>query len=86
MGICNVCKKEIQYNKFKRYRGKILCPECYKTRLIRKKENKAQIEEAKLDAIEVGAKAAEFGFTPTDDIPEQLPPVEKEEEEGSKDD
>lgn len=40
MGKCNNCKKKIEYNQFKRYRGKVLCKPCYKTRLIRKKAKK----------------------------------------------
>jgi len=40
MGKCSNCGKKIEYNKFKWYRGKILCYECYDTRLERKKAKK----------------------------------------------
>ena len=52
MGKCNVCGKKILYNKYKMYRGKVLCPECYDTRLERKAakraEAKARAEEVKI--------------------------------------
>ncbi len=44
MGKCNVCGKKILYNKYKMYRGKILCPECYDTRLERKAARKAELK------------------------------------------
>jgi len=44
MGKCDNCKKEILYNRYKRYRKQILCPECYATRLERKAEKKAARE------------------------------------------
>jgi len=42
MGKCNNCKRKILYNKYKMYRGKVLCPECYSTRLVRKAEERAE--------------------------------------------
>jgi len=42
MGKCSICKKKILYNKYKMYRGKVLCPECYDTRLERKAAKKAE--------------------------------------------
>jgi len=42
MGKCNNCKRKILYNKYKMYRGKVLCPECYGTRLVRKAEERAE--------------------------------------------
>jgi len=45
MGKCDNCKKEIQYNRFKRYRKQILCYECYDTRLERKAAKKKKREE-----------------------------------------
>ena len=36
MGKCSICGKKILYNKYKMYRGKVLCQECYSTRLERK--------------------------------------------------
>lgn len=44
MGKCNLCGKKIEYNKFKRYRGKVLCYACYDTRLERKKAKKEAVE------------------------------------------
>ena len=44
MGKCSNCGEKIRYNKFKMYRGKILCPDCYATRLERKKQNKLDAE------------------------------------------
>lgn len=44
MGKCSNCGKEIQYNQFKWYRDKILCYECYDTRLERKKAKKTRAE------------------------------------------
>ncbi|GAG61769.1 unnamed protein product [marine sediment metagenome] len=42
MGKCSECGKKIEYNKYKMYRGKVLCLECYSTRLKRKAEAKAE--------------------------------------------
>jgi len=42
MGKCSNCRKKILYNKYKMYRGKVLCPECYDTRLERKAAKKAE--------------------------------------------
>ena len=44
MGKCSVCGKKILYNKYKMYRGKVLCPECYSTRLERKAARKAELK------------------------------------------
>lgn len=54
MGKCSVCKKKIMYNKYKMYRGKILCPECYNTRLDRKAAKKAEVK-ARAEAIKIVA-------------------------------
>ena len=52
MGKCSVCGKKILYNKYKMYRGKVLCQECYNTRLERKAaaiaERKRKAEEIKI--------------------------------------
>lgn len=54
MGKCSVCGKKILYNKYKMYRGKVLCQECYNTRLERKAaaiaERKRLAEEVKIVA------------------------------------
>jgi len=42
MGKCSVCGKKIMYNKYKMYRGKVLCPGCYDTRLERKAAERAE--------------------------------------------
>ena len=52
MGSCNNCKKKILYNKYKRYRNKILCPECYDTRLERKAAKKAALK-MKAEAVKI---------------------------------
>lgn len=44
MAICNVCKEKIMYNKYKRYRKKILCLKCYATRLDRKAAKKVEVK------------------------------------------
>jgi len=44
MGNCENCKEKILYNKYKRYRGKILCPKCYDTRLERKAAKKTELK------------------------------------------
>lgn len=60
MGKCSKCGKRIRYNQFKRYRGKILCYECYDTRLERKKarqekaEKKLEEDKAKMDNYDFG--------------------------------
>jgi len=45
MGKCSNCGKKIEYNKFKWYRRKILCYNCYNTRLERKKVKKEAAEQ-----------------------------------------
>ena len=45
MGICDNCKEKIMYNHYKRYRGKVLCPGCYSTRLERKAAKKAELKQ-----------------------------------------
>jgi len=45
MGKCSNCGKKIRYNKFKRYRDKILCYDCYDTRLERKRAKRKAAEE-----------------------------------------
>ena len=42
MGKCSECGKKILYNKYKMYRGEVLCPECYDSRLERKAAKKAE--------------------------------------------
>jgi len=54
---CSVCGKKIEYNKFKRYRGKIQCRDCYDKRLERKKAKKEAAEaKIKEDAKKVAAE------------------------------
>lgn len=68
MGKCSICKKKIEYNQFKRHRGKILCYACYDTRLERKAQKKKEAEEKLIkDAKEAEQKAVEFGLRPTID-------------------
>lgn len=52
MGKCSVCGKKIQYNQYKMYRGKVLCPECYDTRLERKAAKKAELK-MKAEAVKI---------------------------------
>lgn len=52
MGKCSECGKKILYNKYKMYRGKILCLECYSTRLDRKTAEKA-IRKAKAEEVKI---------------------------------
>ena len=58
MANCNNCGKKIKYNKFKRWRNKILCYECYKIRktLIKPKTEEADIK----DLITNPADVTEF--------------------------
>jgi len=44
MGKCSECGKKIEYNKYKMYRGKVLCLECFSTRLERKAAKKAELK------------------------------------------
>jgi len=63
MGECSNCKKKIEYNKFKRYRGKILCYNCYDTRLERKKAKRiaAELEKTvKEKEIDVSALTKDY--------------------------
>ena len=62
MGKCDRCGKKIEYNKFKRYRKKILCYECYDTRLERKKAKKDAAEEAAKDEKTLDALTDEFAL------------------------
>jgi hypothetical protein len=62
MGKCNNCGKKIEYNKFKRYRKKILCYECYDTRLERKKVKKDAAELAAKNEEELQKKTEEFAL------------------------
>lgn len=59
MGKCSNCKKEIQYNQFKWYRDKILCYECYATRLERKKTKKARAK-ARIEAEDVSKTIEDY--------------------------
>jgi len=45
MGKCDNCGKKIRYNQYKRYRDKILCYDCYDTRLERKRAKRKAAEE-----------------------------------------
>lgn len=68
MGKCSNCKKKIQYNKFKRYRGKILCYDCYDTRQERKRQKKLEAEaKDKITADNVAATSKEFGMEKEED-------------------
>ena len=64
MGKCSNCGVKIQYNKFKMYRGKVLCYECYGTRLARKKQKKLEAE-AKLAVEDIKKTSEEFGAVKT---------------------
>lgn len=61
MGKCSNCKKKIEYNKFKMYRGKILCYNCYATRLERKKA-KALAAEQNLENMNADDEAKKYGY------------------------
>ncbi len=80
MGSCENCKEKIMYNRYKRYRGKVLCPECYSTRLQRKAAKKAELKKlAELNKIvtptkKARKKAKKLGLT----ISEPLIPVADE--------
>lgn len=74
MGKCSVCGKKIEYNKYKMYRDKVLCPECYDTRLERKAAKKAELK-AKADAVKIltptkkaKKKARKYGLTTKIDL------------------
>lgn len=75
MGKCNNCGKKIEYNRYKMYRGKVLCPECYDTRLERKAAKKAELKkQAELIKIvtpkrKARKRAKKLGVT-TDVIPD----------------
>jgi len=59
MGQCSICKKKILYNKYKMYRGKVLCSECYSTRLKRKAAKRAERKrQAELTKIVTPTKKA----------------------------
>lgn len=79
MGSCLNCGKKILYNSYKRYRGKVLCPECYNTRLERKEAKKVELkkraEELSADLVKIStprkkAKKAmqKQGLTITDTV------------------
>jgi len=74
MGKCSECGKKILYNKYKMYRGKVLCPECYNTRLERKAAKKAKLKrQAELVKItkpskKAKKKAKEYGLTTKIDL------------------
>jgi len=58
MGKCSNCGKKIKYNQFKIYRDKILCYDCYDTRLERKKtKRKAAEEKVKKDSKTMTSKS-----------------------------
>lgn len=75
MGKCENCGKAIRYNKFKRYRGKVLCYDCYDTRLERKKQKKLEAKEA-IKEMNADEEAKKYGFNPE---PIEVPEEEKEE-------
>lgn len=66
MGKCDKCGKKIEYNKFKRYRKKILCYECYDTRLERKKAKKEAAELAAKDEKELNSITEDFAIAAGD--------------------
>jgi len=74
MGSCLNCGKKILYNSYKRYRGKVLCPECYNTRLERKEAKKVELKKlADLVKISTPRKKAKKamqkqGLTITDTV------------------
>ena len=78
MGKCENCKKKILYNRYKRYRGTILCPECFATRLERKAakkvERKRQAELVKIvtpsKRVKKKAKKQGLDFAILDDVTE----------------
>ena len=54
MAKCHECKTKIEYNHYHMYRGKVLCYDCYDTRLERKKAKKEAAEQKVAeDAIDV---------------------------------
>jgi len=79
MGKCSNCGKKIKYNKFKRYRGKILCYACYDTRLERKKAKKEEAaktiaeptEEEKEEFKKYGIKSEELKLDAYEDKEEE---------------
>lgn len=87
MGKCSNCGKKIEYNQFKRYRGKILCKECYATRLERKRQKKEELErksQTLVDNIKVDdSDEVKLKYELTDDEPKketELPEEPKNEE------
>jgi len=78
MGKCSVCGKKIEYNKFKTYRGKVQCYDCYDKRLDRKAAKKEaakeKVEEDKQKIINDLKKEHGDDFNPFDE------PKEKAEE------
>lgn len=75
MGKCSNCGKKIEYNKFKWYRGKVLCYDCYDTRLERKKAKKLQkyTEPTKEEKDEIlGAAIENLGATEINETPEEV--------------
>jgi len=82
IGKCSNCGKKIQYNKFKMYRDKVLCYECYDTRLERKKAKKKAKKE--LEAKEVENVANNLGYNDFK-IEEQEKAKEDEPNDGSSD-
>lgn len=79
MGKCEICKKKIMYNKYKKYRGKVLCLECYSTRLERKAAKKV-IRRRKARKIVVPTEKAEKAI---EDMGITLPEKEDEPNETS---
>jgi len=62
MGKCDNCGKKILYNKFKRYRGTVLCYECYDTRLERKRAKK-EAAKKKLEQEDIAKVAKDYGLS-----------------------
>lgn len=69
-----MCTKEILYNKYKMYRGKVLCNDCYAARLKRKAEKKAtrraiaKIANAKKDVDEYFPLQPDSADDKTDEV------------------
>lgn len=68
MATCNNCGKKIKYNQFKRWRKKLLCPECYKIRSTLK--NKVT-EEANVSDIITNPEDAAVFFSSDEIIKEE---------------
>jgi len=63
MAICSKCKNKIKYNKYKMYRGKILCKICYS------KRNKKITQEA--STADIIVEPTEESFNPFEEAKEE---------------